>query len=48
MKVYIAMSATEAGCYVHGAFSDKEKAQEYCDNYDVCVDGPYVEEWEVL
>ena len=48
MTVYIVMSAAGVGLFVHGVFSDKEKAQEYCDNYDVCIDGPYVEEWEVL
>lgn len=48
MTVYIVMSAAGPGLYVHGVFSDKEKAQEYCDNYDDWIDPPYVEEWEVL
>ena len=48
MTVYIVMSAAGPGLYVHGVFSDKEKAQEYCDNYSGRHSKPYVEEWEVL
>ena len=48
MVVYIAMAEEGAGWCVHGVFSDKEKAQEYCDNYSGRHSKPYVEEWEVL
>ena len=47
MTVYVVMSEEGAGWYVHCVFSDKEKAQEFCDNYSGWHSKPFVEEWEV-